>query len=80
MKTNARVPNVTTAGEQPVAGRIAAAVTKIRNVGSPGEMPLQNLLGHPATQSIPQGLVRLVGYRDPSRTAAAIRPLPTPSS
>jgi hypothetical protein len=42
-------------------------------------MALQNLIGHPATQSIQQGLVRLVGYRDPSCPALR-RPLITSSS
>jgi hypothetical protein len=42
-------------------------------------MALQNLIGHPATQSIQQGLVRLVGYRDPSCPALR-RPLTTSSS
>ncbi|WP_322517320.1 hypothetical protein SR870_07205 [Rhodopseudomonas palustris] len=79
MKTDARVPSVTAPGEQPVAGGITAAVTRIRNVGSPGEMALQNLFGHPATQSIPQGLVRLVGYRDPAGPAVTNRPFTTQS-
>jgi hypothetical protein len=61
-----------------VSGRVASAVSKIRG-GAPGEMALQNLIGHPATQSIQQGLVRLVGYRDPSCPALR-RPLITSSS
>ncbi|ABD07208.1 hypothetical protein RPB_2503 [Rhodopseudomonas palustris HaA2] len=76
MKNNARIPNVISADEQPAAGRLAAAVPGIRSAGSSaGEMALQNLFGHPATQSIPQGLVRLVGYRDPR--PATNRPRPT---
>ncbi|MBI5132138.1 MAG: hypothetical protein HZA66_22065 [Rhodopseudomonas palustris] len=74
MTNDPRVTSAKTDGGQAVAGRVAAAVKKIRTAGSPGEMSLQNLFGHPATQSIPQGLVRLVGYRDPARPAALGRP------
>lgn len=38
-----------------------------RSADLPGEMALQNAFGHHATQSVPQKLVRLVGYRDPGQ-------------
>ncbi|WP_040771851.1 hypothetical protein [Rhodopseudomonas sp. B29] len=38
-----------------------------RSADLPGEMALQNMFGHHATQSVPQKLVRLVGYRDPAQ-------------
>jgi hypothetical protein len=41
--------------------------------GMPGEMALQSLFGHHATQSVQQGLVRLVGYRDPTYRGVAVR-------
>lgn len=40
-----------------------------RSAATSGEMALQGPFGHAATQCIPQRLVRLVGYRAPSRTA-----------
>ncbi|KPF93020.1 hypothetical protein IP86_24005 [Rhodopseudomonas sp. AAP120] len=51
--------------------RSAATAAKLRSVGLAGEMALQSLFGHPGTQSIQQGLVRLVGQRDLPRTAAS---------
>ncbi|WP_235677255.1 hypothetical protein [Rhodopseudomonas palustris] len=37
-----------------------------RGVATSGEMALQGPFGHPATQCMPQRLVRLVGYRAPA--------------
>ncbi|MCG6204422.1 hypothetical protein LPW26_07235 [Rhodopseudomonas sp. HC1] len=68
MSSEARVP-VSPADRNKVAPVIGAQ--PVRKSGLPGEMALQNLFGHPATQSIQQGLVRLVGHRAP------VRPGPT---
>lgn len=42
-----------------------------KGIATSGEMALQGLFGHPATQCMPQRLVRLVGYCAPARRAAA---------
>ncbi|NVN86555.1 MAG: hypothetical protein HXX15_10755 [Rhodopseudomonas sp.] len=39
-----------------------------------GEMTLQGFIDHHGNESAPQKLVQLVGYRDPSRSAATGRP------
>ncbi len=62
MSSEARV-SASTADRQKVATIIASR--PVRQAGVTGEMALQNLFGHPATQSFQQGLVRLVGHRAP---------------
>ncbi|SEP27783.1 hypothetical protein SAMN05444123_112150 [Rhodopseudomonas pseudopalustris] len=79
MINDPRVKSVKTGSDHAVAGRLVSAVTTSRKAGPPGEMALQSLFGHHATQSMPQGLVRLVGYRDPSRPSSVELPRTNPS-
>ncbi|WP_420134503.1 hypothetical protein [Rhodopseudomonas sp.] len=72
MTSQAQVTDVKT-GLTPTPARSAAAIETIRRAGLTGEMALQSLFGHPGTQSMQQGLVRLVGHRGPSRPTAAVR-------
>ena len=70
MSSEARL-SASTADRQKVASGIASK--PVRNTGITGEMALQSLFGHPATQSIQQGLVRLVGHRAPVRPSPLSR-------
>jgi hypothetical protein len=61
-----------TAGEMRQPGSRPLLFGDSRNTGGmPGEMALQGAAGDLSTQSTPQGLVRLVGHRDPSRIFVA---------
>lgn len=71
MRSEARV-SASTADRPKVAPAISSE--PVRKSGMTGEMALQNLFGHPTTQSMQQGLVRLVGHRAPARPGAAERP------
>lgn len=73
MTSQAQVTDVDT-GLTRAPTRSAAAIETIRRAGLTGEMALQSLFGHPGTQSMQQGLVRLVGHRDPLRPVAAGQP------
>lgn len=72
MTSQAQVTNAKT-GLPDNPARVPLTVAKLRTVGFTGEMALQNIFGHPGTQSMQQGLVRLVGHRDLSRPVAADR-------
>jgi hypothetical protein len=73
MTSQPRAQN-TKPGLTQATSRVASAVEAIRKTGSTGEMALQSLFGHPTTQSMQQGLVRLVGHRAPAQMATTPRP------